>query len=92
MKTIAAILLLVLAGTTTTTLGFTYKNDPTWSTFKNKFLKRYDSATEEIHYYKVFLENMRLAALYNDGDKEATYGNTEFSDKLLSELFFDDRT
>lgn len=95
MKTIAAILLLALAGTTTTTLCFTYKNDPTWSTFKNKFLKRYDSATEEIQRYKVFLENMGLAALYNDVDKEATYDMTEFSDKLpmsfslMTELYSD---
>lgn len=83
MKAIFAILTLVAA----TTLGFTYKNDPAWTTFKSKFLKRYDSLEEEVLRYKVFLENMDLAAQYNDADKGARYGMTQFSDMRASELF-----
>ena len=87
MKAIVALLTLVSA--TTTVLGFTYKNDPTWSTFKTRFLKRYETVDEEIRRYKIFLENMQLASHYNDIDKEAVYGMTQFSDKLPSELFFE---
>ena len=90
MKTSFAALLALIAATTTTTttvLGFTYKNDPTWATFKNKFLKRYDTIDEEIHRYKIFLENMRLAAHYNEAEQEASYGMTRYSDKLATELF-----
>ena len=85
MKAIVAILTLV--ATITTTFGFTYKNDPTWASFKTQFLKRYDSVEEEIRRYKIFQENMQLAAYYNDIDKEASYGITPYSDKLPSELF-----
>ena len=83
MKAIVAILTLVAA----TTFGFTYKNDPTWAFFKKQFLKRYDSVEEEIRRYKIFQDNMQIAAYYNDVDKEASYGMTKFSDKLPGELF-----
>lgn len=83
MKAIVAILTLVAS----TAFGFTYKNDPTWATFKNKFLKRYDTLEEEIYRYKIFLQNMQLASHYNEREPEASYGMTRFSDKLASELF-----
>ena len=80
-------LLALIAAASTTAFGFTYKNDPTWATFKNKYLKRYDTIDEEIYRYKIFLENMELASHYNDAEDEASYGMTQFSDKLSSELY-----
>ena len=82
MKAIVAILTLVAS----TTLGFTYKNDPTWSYFKKQFLKSYETVEEEIRRYKIFQENMQVAAYYNDVDSEASYGITKFSDRYPHEL------
>lgn len=72
-----------------TALTFTHKNDPTWATFKNRFLKHYNTPEDELYRYKIFTENMQLASFYNDIDNEASYGITEFSDRLPSELFID---
>lgn len=83
MRVVVALLSLVAASS----LGYTYKNDPSWLTFKTHFFKRYDTIDEEIYRYKIFTENMRLASHYNDNEREANYGMTQFSDKLSTELF-----
>lgn len=84
MRVTIALLSLVAASS----LGYTYKNDPSWLTFKTHFFKRYDTIDEEIYRYKIFTENMRLASHYNDNEREANYGMTQFSDKLSTELFY----